>query len=54
MLLIVGTQCSLGALWSYGRNAFGFPEAPMSFFSRGKLQYFMREDLNDLLMIIFL
>ena len=54
MLLIVGTQCSLGALWSYGRNAFGFPEAPMSFFSRGKLQYFMREDLNDLVMFIFL
>ena len=54
LLLTLGSQSSLGALWSYGRSAFGFPEAPMSFFSRGKLQYLMTEDLNDLVMFIFL
>ena len=45
LLLTLGSQCSLGALWSYGRSAFGFPEAPMSFFSRGKALIFLMRNL---------
>ena len=51
LLLTLGSQCSLGALWSYGRSAFGFPEAPMSFFSKGKASIFNEKFMTSLMII---